>query len=458
MEATHCCRRGPKGLIRRRAVADGLSHILLSDEERAPQIAAQACRSLQLPSGQLFLSAVATEGENERTASWLAAEAAGPQLPLARAVCQRSTERWGEDQATVIVGRHPTLTIALEQTARFARSESPVLITGETGTGKELFARALYLLSSRSKGTFAAVNCAQYLEGQIMASELFGHKRGSFTGAVADHRGIFEAAEGGVVFLDEVGELSSQAQAMLLRLLSEGEILPVGETRARRVNVRTVMATNRNLKEMVEAGRFRADLYYRCRYLQLHIPPVRDRGGDWELILGHYLARLADGRQRKTFSSDSLALLSTHHWPGNVREIRGVVDTGFHLSDGVVIEPADFGASLEEVSRAAQIAAVPLTLPPESLFSRLISGEGTFWDLVHHPYLERDLNRAQVRGIMAQGLRHSGGSYKRLLESFGVAQEDYLRFMDFLRHHRLKPNESAPPLAPTRTEPADGSR
>src|SRR5687767_4572830 len=166
-----------------------------------------------------------------------------PDLPLARLVAGRAVDRWQGEQSATIVGRHATVAAALDRAARFARCDSPVLITGETGTGKELFARAVYLLSARIKGPLVTVNCAQYQEGQIIASELFGHKRGSFTGAAADHRGIFESTQEGVVFLDEVGELSASAQAMLLRLLSEGEIVPVGESRARRVNVRTVMAT-----------------------------------------------------------------------------------------------------------------------------------------------------------------------------------------------------------------------
>src|SRR5262249_49186064 len=141
---------------------------------------------------------------------------------LLRTIDERSIERWGDKQATTIVGSHPAMIAVLEKTARYALSDSPVLITGETGTGKELFARAIYLLSGRTRGPFISINCAQYQEGQLIASELFGHKKGSFTGAVADHRGFFETAQDGVIFLDEVGELSLQTQAMLLRLLSEG--------------------------------------------------------------------------------------------------------------------------------------------------------------------------------------------------------------------------------------------
>jgi DNA-binding NtrC family response regulator len=362
---------------------------------------------------------------------------------IAAMIATRSKERWGERQRTTIIGRHSSVDTVLEQAARFARSDSPVLITGETGTGKELFARALYLLSSRWNQEFLSVNCAQYRENQLISSELFGHKRGSFTGAINDHQGIFETAEGGVVFLDEIAELSASAQALLLRLFSEGEILPVGANRSRRVNVRTVMATNRNLKEMVDAGTFRADLYYRLRQLNLRVPPVRERGDDWRMIVEHYVEEAAAtaGAEQKQFSPLALKVLGQHHWPGNVREVRAVAESSFHLSDGLVIGPESFAESLESVSRLREMRSVPLlsAQPPEKTLEWLLAGEGTFWELVHEPFLERDLNRGQVRDIIAGGLSRSGGSYKRLLALFGIAQNDYLKFMDFLRHHRLKP-------------------
>jgi transcriptional regulator with GAF, ATPase, and Fis domain len=364
------------------------------------------------------------------------------QLELARLVSSRAVEQWGEQQATEIVGLDPSIDSALQRVARFARSEAPVMITGETGTGKELFARALYLLSSRLGSPFLSINCAQYQEGQLIASELFGHRRGSFTGAVGDHKGIFETADGGVVFLDEVGELSLPTQAMLLRLLGEGEIIPVGETRCRRVDVRVVVATNRDLKQMVEDGSFRADLYYRLRQLHLRLPPLRERGQDWQLILQHHLRRLRSARRvSKHFSEAAMSLLQSYSWPGNVREVRGLVDTGFHLSEGEIIEPADFMESLEELCRVRQMQAIPLLSASAGLYERLVGREGTFWTLVHEPYLDRELKRTEVREVIKQGLGRTRGSYKKLLELFGVAPEDYLKLMDFLRHHKLKPED-----------------
>jgi len=360
------------------------------------------------------------------------------QLDVARTIYQQSLDEWGERRATVLIGQHPSLAQALEKIVRFAAADSPVLITGETGTGKELFARAVFLNARRHRRTFLSVNCAQYVGTELVASELFGHRKGSFTGAAAEHRGIFEEADGGFVFLDEVGDLPPQAQAMLLRTLGEGEIVPVGSNQVKRVDVRVVAATSRDLQPMIASGKFRADLYYRLRPLHVHVPPVRARGDDWELIAQYYLDRL--GRQaqsRKELSTLARRALGTHLWPGNVREVRSVVDTGFHISTGPQITPEDFAGALEIAARELQNTANAAAVA--DLCGRMAAGEGSFWEVVHRPFLERDLNRAEVRDIIALGLESSRGSYKRLLGTFGMEQAEYLKFMDFLRHHRLKP-------------------
>jgi transcriptional regulator with GAF, ATPase, and Fis domain len=371
---------------------------------------------------------------------------------LARRIRLMSLERWGERRETMLVGQHASMLALQERVHRFAQASGPVLITGETGTGKELFARAIYLLSSRSRKPFFSVNCAQYTESQLIASELFGHKRGSFTGAFEEHRGVFTEADGGVVFLDEVGELPLPAQAMLLRVLSEGELVPVGDTRVRSVDVRVIAATNRDLRALVAQGRFREDLLYRLRHMQLHIPPLRDRGGDWRLMADHYVGRLNQqtGTDRR-FSERALDRLARYPWPGNVRELRAVVETSHSLTaGGELIEPSAFeeqlegGAPLATVAEYggsgvhAAISVAPCTLAAE-LVGRMMGGAGTFWDLVHEPFMDREMNRAEVRSVIEEGLRRSNWSYKRALSIFGVAQEEYLKFMDFLRHHRLKP-------------------
>jgi transcriptional regulator with GAF, ATPase, and Fis domain len=367
---------------------------------------------------------------------------------LARRVRLMSLERWGERREAVMVGQHESIVALQDRVQRFAQASGPVLITGETGTGKEIFARAIYLLSARAKKPFVSVNCAQYTESQLVASELFGHKRGSFTGAFEEHRGVFSEADGGVVFLDEVGELTLPAQAMLLRVLSEGELVPVGDTRVRTVNVRVIAATNRDLRTLVAQGRFREDLLFRLRYMQLHVPPLRDRGGDWRLMLDYYARRMnADTGQDRRFSERALECLSVYAWPGNVRELRAVVETSHSLcGGGGVIEPDAF----EDPQECSAARAAPAGAPPAlsaaaspgvaaSLVGRMTGGTGTFWDLVYEPFMDRELNRGEVRAVVEEGLRRSNWSYKRALQVFGVGQDDYLKFMDFLRHHRLKP-------------------
>jgi transcriptional regulator with GAF, ATPase, and Fis domain len=358
---------------------------------------------------------------------------------VARQVEAYSIERWGRARPTRLVGGAPAFVAALERVARYAPSNGTVLLYGETGTGKELFARAVHLLSPRRGGAWLSVNCAQYHDGALSVSELFGHRRGSFTGAIQDHRGVFEAADGGVLFLDEIGELTPGAQALLLRTLSDGEIVPVGESRARRVDVRLVAATNRDLKALVAAGSFRADLFYRLRCLQVALPPLRERGRDWEWLLADALAALNAARGTRTrLAPATLALLEPYGWPGNVRELRAVVETGFHESENGVIEPRHIAEALEDAARGAQLRRVPLVdaVPdaPAAIATR------SFWDEVGDPFLARDLNRREVQSILASALAQSGGSYKRALNVLGIAAGDYLRFMDFLRHHRLKPD------------------
>jgi transcriptional regulator with GAF, ATPase, and Fis domain len=377
----------------------------------------------------------------------LAWEVGAPEDGLAMRVERLASERWGGKKPTVLVGRDHRILQALERIARFAASDGPVLITGETGTGKELFARALYLLGDRRPRQFLSINCAQYHDGQLIASELFGHRRGAFTGAIADHRGMFEEAEGGVIFLDEIGELSPPAQAMLLRVLGEGEIVSVGSTTPKQVDVRVVAATSRDLGPMVESGAFRPDLYYRLRCFHVAVPPLRDRGNDWELIAAYYLDRLIRQRGwRKRLAASAFEVMRDYDWPGNVREVKSVVETGFHMSDGAFIEARDFVEQLQMASRAEQIRRITLTSDSSgtnsatSALNSMLHDAVTFWDAVHAPYLAHEMSRAEARAVIARGLEKTLGSYKRLVTLFNMQESEYLKFMDFLRHQRLKPN------------------
>jgi DNA-binding NtrC family response regulator len=366
---------------------------------------------------------------------------------LARQVYELSMQRWSGERAIPLIGRCAAMCDVQHRLLQFAQADSPILITGETGTGKELFARAACVLSPRRQGPFLSVNCARYQDGNLLASELFGHAKGSFTGAVTDRPGFFEDAHGGVLFLDEVGELSRSAQAMLLRVLSEGELTRVGENRPRHVDVRLVAATARDLEAEVESGEFREDLYYRLRYLRVRIPPLREREEDWLFLLDFWLRSLeVRTGQDKRFSAASLATFAAYSWPGNVRELRSLVELAFYASPGPAIEPNAFAQELRQVADgeapAGACMAAPASGPPgtaEHLYLRMRDGGESFWDVVSKPFMARELNRTEVRAVVAIGLGEAMGSYKRLLALIGLEQSAYLRFMDFLRHHQLKP-------------------
>jgi DNA-binding NtrC family response regulator len=351
----------------------------------------------------------------------------------ARRVEQLSLSEWSNRRAVSIVGRHPTLVDALAKSEKIAAFDEPVLISGESGCGKEALAEAIYLLGPRRGKPFVAVNCPQFQEGNLTVSELFGHKKGSFTGAIADRKGCFDVANGGVIFLDEIGDLQMSAQVMLLRALATGEFQPLGDTRTRSVNVRVVAASNRQLQGTGIGEHFRHDLFFRLRYFHIHVPPLRERGDDWLLLVEHSLARLqAQYRVTKRFSPESLKILGGYDWPGNIRELGSVVTMGYALSDGEEIRPADFITLLERDEGAVEPS-------DEDLYRRVFVNGAEFWDTVHRPFLERDLNRTQVKALIRRGLIAAGGSYRKLMQDFGLPMADYQKFMDFLRHHQLKP-------------------
>ena len=234
------------------------------------------------------------------------------------------------DDAAVggMVGRTAVMRALFASLRRVAPQDTTVLVTGETGTGKELVARAVHDLSPRATAPFIAVNCAALGEG-VLESELFGHVKGAFTGAARDRAGVFESAHGGTIFLDEVGEMSASVQQRLLRVLQEREVTPVGSSRPVRVDVRVVAATNRNLAELVESSRFRQDLYYRLAVFPVVVPPLRDRRADIPMLVAHAIERLrarAPQGQGLACSSFAIRLLRGYDWPGNVRELLSVIE------------------------------------------------------------------------------------------------------------------------------------
>ena len=240
-----------------------------------------------------------------------------------------SAGRAAEGAVPGMVGHSAPIRVVFEAIRQVAPTDAVALITGETGTGKELVARAIHTLSRRADGPFVPVNCAALAEG-VLESELFGHVRGAFTGALADRRGVFAAADRGTLLLDEVGDMSLRLQQRLLRVLQEGEVTPVGAERPVRVDVRVVVATNRDLREEVRGGRFREDLFYRLNVFPIALPPLRDRPGDVPLLVEAELRRLRErlpDRQSVACSPYALRLLRTYRWPGNVRELFAVVES-----------------------------------------------------------------------------------------------------------------------------------
>jgi Nif-specific regulatory protein len=277
-----------------------------------------------------------------------------------------------------------------------------VLIEGETGTGKELVARAIHAASPRRDRLFVAVNCAALSEG-VLESELFGHRRGAFTGAVEDRKGLFEVATGGTLFLDEISETTAGVQAKLLRVLQEGEIRPVGETRPRTVDVRVVVATNRELGDEVKAGRFREDLYYRLRVFPIRVPPLRERTDDIPALARHFLQKLAAQLKRPVLepTDDALALLARYPFPGNVRELAN------------------------ELERAMLLAEPGAPLTDDLLSERVheAAGNGPSSSVLQHR--TDAFEREQIEAALAR----AGGVKTRVAEELGITYRGLLKKM-----------------------------
>ncbi len=242
-----------------------------------------------------------------------------------------------------MIGKSAVMQSVFNLIERVKESDLPVLITGESGTGKELVADALHQQSKRRHMPFVVQNCSAFQE-TLLESELFGHVKGAFSGALRDKQGLFEAANGGTFFLDEIGEMSVNLQARLLRVLENGSFLPVGSTKEQKVDVRIVAATNRDLPSMISAGKFREDLYYRLNVLQVKLPALRERPGDIPLIADSFLVGLAEREgQRKNLSAAALKALCQYSWPGNIRELRNQIERAYLLSaDRADLMPEDF--------------------------------------------------------------------------------------------------------------------
>jgi len=315
------------------------------------------------------------------------------------------------------VGKSAVMLDVYKLVARVAASSATVLVTGESGSGKELVARAIHTHSQRSQAPFVPVNCTALSES-LLESELFGHARGAFTGAIAAKRGLFEMADEGTLFLDEIGDMGPKMQAQLLRTLQDGEVRPVGSAESIKVDVRLVCATNRDLEAEVKAGKFREDLYFRINVVTIKLPPLRDRPGDIPILVAHFLAKLGrrEGRAAATMSTEALQGLSGYNWPGNVRELENAIDRAVAVAKDGIILPSDLPPEIGLRRRpgAADGNATPTPHPR--------SGSGIIED---RPTLG-ELERRYIDLILAE----CGGNKKKAAERLGIDRRTLYRALE----------------------------
>jgi DNA-binding NtrC family response regulator len=363
------------------------------------------------------------------------------------------------DKSTVMLGTSAAMRAIEREIDVAAGCSAKVLITGESGVGKELVARLIHEGSARRANKFVAINCAG-LPDSLLESELFGHVRGSFTGAYRDKKGWLEAAHGGTIFLDEVGEMSLRMQAMLLRFLETGEIQRVGSERALPpLDVRVIAATHRNLSECVRERTFREDLYYRLNVVHIEVPPLRDRRGDIPVLLKHFLSMFSSAHRLPVpeVAADAMQRLASYDWPGNVRELKNVAERLVVGSRSGRVEttslPSDVSArgmqgaprsdaalmtSSTELSvpvSSSPVSAVASSSTLQQRLDRLMKDRVSFWSEVHEPFMNHDITREDVRQLVREGLAHTRGNYKMLVRAFNMDPRDYKRFLSFLRTH-----------------------
>jgi two-component system response regulator AtoC len=341
-------------------------------------------------------------------------------------------------QPVRLIGQSRAMTALRAEIDRVARSDAKVLICGETGVGKEIVTRAIHDGGPRSKMTFAPVNCAGLPEA-LLQSELFGHVKGSFTGAYRDKPGQLESAHMGTAFLDEIGEMTLRMQGLLLRFLETGEVQRLGaDGRARHVNVRIIGATNRNLREMIAQGTFREDLYYRLNVVQITVPPLRERRADIPELVDHFLPEFAAANRSPIIgvSAEAMAALVAYSWPGNVRELANLIERMVVAGQHDTIELQDLPSEFRGPDAAGfRPRRERRRTVADDLYKQLTEQGESFWSSVYPMYMSRDITRADVRNVVSRGLEQTRGNYKMVAERFNMEPPDYKRFLNFLRKH-----------------------
>jgi transcriptional regulator with PAS, ATPase and Fis domain len=335
-----------------------------------------------------------------------------------------------------LVASAPPMQAVLTKAQRVAAGNTKVLITGESGVGKDLVARYIHSHSPRSQAPFVALNCAGLSEA-LLESELFGHVRGSFTGAHRDKNGRLQLANRGTAFLDEIGEMSPRMQALLLRFLENGEIQKVGcDSIATRADVRIIAATHRDLRKMVREGHFREDLLYRLKVVHLHIPPLRERRDDIPALVGHALERSGASCG---ITEAAMGVLKKYSWPGNVRELQNVIEQVISIAGDQPVTIDDLPTSvLSAVTNEITRSRDRRRHLSDDLYESLVSGSHDFWNYVQTLFINREITRHDVRAVIRRGLATTGGSYRALLPLFRIERHDYKRFLNFLAAHDLR--------------------
>jgi two-component system NtrC family response regulator len=369
------------------------------------------------------------------------------------------------EQNAELIGTSAEIQELRDEIARISSSDAKVLITGESGVGKELVARAIHNQSRRASATFVAMNCAGLPE-TLLESELFGHVKGSFTGAYRDKAGKLELADRGTVFLDEVGEMTLRMQGLLLRFLETGELQKVGSDRASGiVNVRVIAATNRDLSTLIADGKFREDLYYRLNVIHLQVPALRERRADIPALVEHFLARFGShradalamaatgtnghggaavrfvgsaevGASARRVSPEAMAALVEYPWPGNVRELENAIERIVVRARGEVVTVEDLpleiraqrGVSLRPKRERRRTVA-------DDLYKRLREEQESFWTAVYPLYMSREITKENVRELVRKGLEEARGNYRIVAKLFNLDSNDYKKFLNFLRKH-----------------------
>ncbi len=325
-----------------------------------------------------------------------------------------------------------------QEIERVAPTDAKVLITGESGVGKEVVAQLVHTASARATRSFVAVNCGGLSE-TLLESELFGHVRGSFTGAYRDKPGKLEMAHEGTVFLDEVGEMTLRMQGLLLRFLETGELQKVGaDGGGRRVNVRVIAATNRTLREQIAQGAFREDLFYRLNVIHMEVPPLRERREDIAVLTEHFLRVFAaDGSSVvRQMSAEAMKALTRYSWPGNVRQLVNVLERLAITGREAVVSIDELPAELRthEV-HASQPRRERRRTVADDLYKRLIEDRESFWGCVYPLYMDREITRGTLREVVRKGLEASHGNYRIVARMFNLQSREYKRFLNFLRKH-----------------------